>query len=123
MPATLTEPTVSTEVETVGAIGPPFVVGLRWPHLLVGLSIFDQCIVSGLNFLTTVVGRWCGLSELGYYSLAFTVVVVLMALQEPLLVAPLTLLRIGLFLRAMHNKGLARGACCAINMETKRVTV
>ena len=57
------------------------------------LSIGDQCLVSGTNFLTLViVGRSCGLQELGVYSLAFTVVVILMALQESLLIAPYTVM-------------------------------
>ena len=57
------------------------------------LSIGDQCLVSGTNFLTMViVGRACGLYELGVYSLAFTIVVILMAMQESLLIAPYTVI-------------------------------
>src|SRR6185503_4571137 len=57
------------------------------------VSIGDQCLVSGTNFLTLVVmGRACGMYELGVYSLAFTAVVTLMALQESLLIAPYTVI-------------------------------
>lgn len=55
------------------------------------VSIGDQCLVSGANFLTlVVVGRACGMHELGIYALSFTAVVTLMALQESLLIAPYT---------------------------------
>jgi O-antigen/teichoic acid export membrane protein len=66
------------------------------------LSIVDQCIVSGTNFLTIVVlGRACGLSELGVYSLAYTIVVILLVVQESLLVTPYTVI-------ASHLRSAAR---------------
>jgi O-antigen/teichoic acid export membrane protein len=96
MPATLLtakhEATKSGSLESIEAARFP-TTRVRWQLPPVWLSIGDQCVVSGLNFLTMVVlGRWSGLGELGYYSLAFTVIVVLMAMQESLLVAPFTVL-------------------------------
>jgi O-antigen/teichoic acid export membrane protein len=56
------------------------------------LSLIDQAIVSAANFLTTVViGRVCGAEELGIYSLAFTVVVLITNLQTAVLSTPYTI--------------------------------
>ena len=61
------------------------------------ISLFDQAIVSGGNFLTTVlIARTAGLAELGVYSLGFTVMVLLAAVQESLIVLPYTVLGIRL---------------------------
>ena len=52
-------------------------------------SITDQLTVSGTRFLMTVlVARYCGAQELGYYAIAFSVLIVLIVLQESLLIAP-----------------------------------
>ena len=41
------------------------------------LTLFDQAVVSGASFVTTmVIGRVCGPAELGIYSLGFTLVLV-----------------------------------------------
>ncbi len=55
------------------------------------LALVDQALVSGTNFLTTVlVGRIAGLDELGAYSLGFAVVVVLGAIHEAIVAVPYT---------------------------------
>ncbi|WP_182870768.1 lipopolysaccharide biosynthesis protein [Rhodopirellula sp. JC639] len=55
------------------------------------LSLLDQVIVSGTRFATTVmVGRFGSESELGYYSLAFSVFVLLVGFQESLISIPYT---------------------------------
>jgi O-antigen/teichoic acid export membrane protein len=61
------------------------------PRLEGLLSLFDQSVVSGVAFLTTVlIGRWCGTEELGVYSLGFTAVVVMTNAQAALVTAPYT---------------------------------
>lgn len=58
------------------------------------LAILDQCLYSGTNFLTTIViGRLAGASELGAYTLAFSITVLLISLQRSLLVAPYVVIR------------------------------
>jgi len=52
-------------------------------------ALGDQAIVSGTNFLSTVaVGRWCELEQLGLYSLAFGVMVLLGVFQHSLILNP-----------------------------------
>lgn len=54
-----------------------------------GLSVFDQAVVSGTNFVTSVViGRAAGAEGLGVYSLALSVVLLARAVQEQLVAAP-----------------------------------
>lgn len=56
------------------------------------LALIDQAVVSGTNFLTTVmVGRMCGLDELGIYSLGFGIVVLITNVQESLISVPYTI--------------------------------
>ena len=56
------------------------------------LALFDQAVFSGSNFLTTVViGRFCGLDQLGVYSLAFAVLVFLAVIHESLIWTPYTI--------------------------------
>lgn len=58
------------------------------------LALLDQAVVSGTNFLTIVlVGRTCGQEQLGFYSLGFTVLVLVAAAQESLITAPYTVFR------------------------------
>lgn len=53
------------------------------------LSIFDQAVVSGTSFVTSViVGRTCGTTELGAYYLALSVVFFVRGIQEQLVFAP-----------------------------------
>ena len=50
------------------------------------LAILGQCFYTGTNFLTAVlVGRWGGAVELGEYSLAFSIAMILYALQLSLI--------------------------------------
>ncbi len=56
-----------------------------------GITLADQSIVSGANFLTTVlIGRLCGPEELGIYSVGFSVVVILGTMLQALVVVPYT---------------------------------
>lgn len=53
------------------------------------LALVAQAIVSGTNFLTTVmIGRYCGLEELGVYALGFAVLLGLSVIHESLLWSP-----------------------------------
>ncbi len=56
-----------------------------------GLALFDQALVSGTRFATTIlVGRICGPSELGIYSLAITFLILISCLQQALIGQPYT---------------------------------
>jgi O-antigen/teichoic acid export membrane protein len=56
-----------------------------------GWALLAQAIVSGSNFLTTVmIGRYCGMHELGIYSLAFAMLVAAAVIHESLLWSPYT---------------------------------
>jgi O-antigen/teichoic acid export membrane protein len=53
------------------------------------LSVFDQAIVSGTSFATSIIiGRICGRSELGVYALALSVVLFARGIQEQHVIAP-----------------------------------
>jgi O-antigen/teichoic acid export membrane protein len=53
------------------------------------VALFDQCVVSGTRFATTlVVGRVCGPEELGIFSLAMMPVFLLALMQEALVATP-----------------------------------
>lgn len=53
------------------------------------LSVFDQAVVSGTSFVTSVViGRLCGKDDLGVYYLALSIVLLLRGIQEQLISAP-----------------------------------
>ena len=55
------------------------------------LGLADQAIVSGTNFLITViVGRLCGINELGVYALGFSIVILIVNMQESLIFVPYT---------------------------------
>ncbi|MFK8113454.1 MAG: lipopolysaccharide biosynthesis protein [Rubripirellula sp.] len=57
-------------------------------------SVLDQCVFSGTNFLTAVlIGRYGDARELGRYSLAISLVMLLMVLQNSLLVSPYVVIR------------------------------
>ncbi len=56
------------------------------------MSIVDQAVVSATNFLTTIlIGRVCGPRELGVYSLGFTIVMLMIAVQFTLVIMPYTI--------------------------------
>jgi O-antigen/teichoic acid export membrane protein len=55
-------------------------------------SLFDQGVVSGTNFFTTLIlARTCSQDELGVYSLAWTIVLFLAAIQGNLITVPYTM--------------------------------
>lgn len=54
-------------------------------------SVADRLIVSGVNFITMVaVGRAAGLSDLGVFALAWTVLLAVVVVQEAFIVSPFT---------------------------------
>ncbi len=56
------------------------------------LALADQAVVSGTSLITTVlIGRICGLHELGLYSLGMSLLIVVMVLQDSLIVLPYTI--------------------------------
>jgi O-antigen/teichoic acid export membrane protein len=56
------------------------------------VALADQVIVSGASFVTTVlIGRICGPRELGIYSLAFAIVVLLYTVQQSVVTMPYTI--------------------------------
>ena len=56
------------------------------------LSIFDQAVVSGANFLTTVIiARACSPAGLGVYALAWTIVLFMAVAQTNLITIPYTM--------------------------------
>jgi O-antigen/teichoic acid export membrane protein len=67
------------------ALAPPT---RRWT-LTAAWSVIDQAIVSGASFATGVmIGRACSKEDLGVYSLALTVVLIVRAIQSDLVTAP-----------------------------------
>jgi O-antigen/teichoic acid export membrane protein len=57
-------------------------------------AVLDQAVVSGTAFLTTVlVGRWTFPSELGIYSIGFSLLASLLAFQDSLILLPYTIQR------------------------------
>lgn len=53
------------------------------------LSVFDQAVVSGTSFVTSVmIGRLCGKEDLGVYYLALSVVLFIRGVQEQIISAP-----------------------------------
>ncbi len=56
------------------------------------LSLFDQAIVSGTNFATSVmIGRLCSQTEMGVYALGLSITYFARAIQEQLVSAPYTI--------------------------------
>ena len=56
------------------------------------IAIFDQGIVSGSSFVTSVfLGRICGEEALGLYSLGFTLLILVRGVQESLVLTPYTI--------------------------------
>lgn len=54
--------------------------------------MFDQGVVSGASFAATVlVGRVCGDEALGFYSLGFTLLILIRGVQESLVLTPYTI--------------------------------
>lgn len=60
-------------------------------------SMFDQALVSGTSFVTSILlGRYCSKSELGVYYLALTIVLIMRGVQAELVTAPFTIYSQGL---------------------------
>ncbi|PHS17457.1 MAG: hypothetical protein COA78_03160 [Blastopirellula sp.] len=52
-------------------------------------AIGDQAVVSGTNFCSTImIGRFCGMNELGLYTLAFGILVLMAVFQQSLILTP-----------------------------------
>jgi O-antigen/teichoic acid export membrane protein len=55
------------------------------------LSIIDRMVVSGTSFLTMImVGRFCGLQDLGVFALAWTILLAVSVIQEAFVLSPFT---------------------------------
>jgi O-antigen/teichoic acid export membrane protein len=64
------------------------------------VALADQMIVSGASFFTTVlIARLCGPRELGVYSLAFTIVVLLCTVLQAVVTVPYTI-----YVHRMHGQ-------------------
>jgi O-antigen/teichoic acid export membrane protein len=75
--------------------------GLRRTVRQVGLVVSDQVVVSGMRFFTTaLIGRVCGPGELGVYSLGFTMLMLIAAIQESLILIPYNI-----FCGRVHSAG------------------
>ncbi len=60
----------------------------RYSHL--NWALADQCMVSGINFLTAIMlARYLGLEEFGRFTLAWMVVMFVISLQGALIVSPM----------------------------------
>lgn len=60
------------------------------------LTLADQAIVSGTNFLTVLlIGRACAPAELGLYVLGFTILILVTQVQQSLVAVPLTIFSAG----------------------------
>ncbi|MEM9589085.1 MAG: oligosaccharide flippase family protein [Planctomycetota bacterium] len=73
-------------------------------------ALSDQAVVSGISFLTTImIGRICGKSELGIYSMGMSVVVLAIAAQQSLVSAAHTVFSVRLQgdLRRRYNGSIA----------------
>lgn len=91
---------IGTEAEIAsGYAAEPVARAAHWPARLLRaathkgtLSLLDQGIVSGTNFLTTIIiGRICGPEELGIYALVFTIMVLVVCVHQSLLMTPYTM--------------------------------
>jgi len=61
------------------------------------LALADQCVISGVSFLTTIIiGRACGKMELGLYALGMSVVLLAIAAQQSLISAAHTVFSVRL---------------------------
>jgi len=68
----------------------PSLVGLWRPEVAqVAMSLFDQAVVSGASFMTTLlIGRIAGFEQLGLYMLGFSMTVLAIAVHDALVAAP-----------------------------------
>src|ERR1051325_9795543 len=69
----------------------PAIEQVAFPRRSGAIAIIDQGVASASTFLASViVGRACGSTELGIYSLAFTLMLLCFAVQDALVLAALT---------------------------------
>src|SRR3954462_10864139 len=69
----------------------PAIDEVAFPRRSGAIAIIDQGVASASTFLAAIiVGRACGSTELGIYSLAFTLVLLCFAVQDALVIAALT---------------------------------
>jgi hypothetical protein len=72
------------------------------------LAVFDQVVVSGTAFLSTVlVGRWSGPSQLGSYKVVLSALGTLLALQSALILLPYAIQRHRKMRAPAVNAGIA----------------
>ena len=84
-------------------------------------ALVDQALVSGTRFLATIlVGRFCGPSELGTYSLAFSLLVFAGCIQEALITTPYAILAQRLRRR---SRATYAGAIARMHLRTALGTV
>lgn len=58
------------------------------------VALADQLVVSGVRFLTTLlIGRVCGAGPLGSYTLAFSLMLAMLAVQDSVILGPFVILR------------------------------
>src|ERR1043165_1145601 len=69
----------------------PAIEQVAFPRMSGAIAIIDQGVASASTFVASViVGRTCGSTELGIYSLAFTLMLLCFAVQDALVIAALT---------------------------------
>lgn len=81
------------------------------------VALLDQAVVSGTNFLVAVaVGRYCGIEELGFYTLGFSLLILALSVHEGLILTPYVVLRGGCERkdhRVLAGNALAMSVCFA----------
>lgn len=88
---------IPAQLDSVSTRGESSLFGLSPQKLHSSLALFDQMVVSGTSFVTTViVGRSCGTEGLGLFSLAMTSVILSRGIQESLISTPYTVFRMRL---------------------------
>ncbi|MBX9842090.1 MAG: hypothetical protein K2Z80_09825 [Xanthobacteraceae bacterium] len=88
------------------------------------LTIADQAIVSGTNFLTTVlIGRFAATSELGLYILGMSILIAIQCLQESLITQPYTINRHKDVMTPAQHTGAALGLGAAFSVTSVLVIV
>jgi len=83
-------------------------LGLRVALARPTMALADQAVVSGTSFVTTVlIGRFAAMSELGLYSLASSVLIAILCVQDSLITQPYTIERHKAVLTAAQHTGAA----------------
>ena len=101
---TLPETAPPQAVSAPGLLRRMIALAVRHELAGAGLSVADQAIVSGTNFVTSVIiGRLAGADDLGIYSLGMSVVFLARGVQDQLVTAPYQV-------RCQTRSGLRRAA-------------